>query len=284
MKLGLVMEGGAMRGMFTAGVIDVFMENEITFDGAIGVSAGATFGCNIKSRQIGRPIRYNCKYCRDGRYGSLKSWLKTGDLFDVDFCYHELPDKLDVFDTEAFEKNPMEFYVVATDIEQGQPVYYKCYDGKAKDLEWIRASASLPVVSRIVEVDGKKLLDGGISDSVPLSYFESIGYGKNVVILTRPDDYRKKKTKTLGLCRRVYRNFPKFVELIANRHIRYNKNIGYVREQEALGKVFVRRPEEAPDVKSAEKNPEKLRKVYEQGRKCALEAIEKRGLKDWMRG
>jgi len=143
MKIGLVMEGGAMRGMFTAGVIDVFMENGITFDGAIGVSAGATFGCNIKSGQVGRALRYNCKYCNDSRYGSFKNFLKTGDAFDIEFCYHELVNKLDVWDSEAFAKNPMEFWCVAADVEAGEARYHKMTDGKEHDIEWIRASASV---------------------------------------------------------------------------------------------------------------------------------------------
>lgn len=282
MKIGLVMEGGAMRGMFTAGVTDVLMEHDICFDGAIGVSAGATFGCNVKSKQIGRSIRYNCKYCNDYRFGSVKSWLMTGDLFDVEFCYHEIPDKLDLFDTETFINNPTEFYVVATDVETGKPVYHKCYDGKNADLEWIRASASIPMVSRMVEIEGKKLLDGGIADSVPLQYFESIGYDRNVVILTRPDDYRKKKNKSTWLCRLVYRKYPKFVEMFANRHMRYNANIDYVRKQEKEGRAFVIRPKEKLDVKSAEKDPEKLKKVYEKGREAAMEALNECGLIGWM--
>ena len=125
MKTGLVMEGGSMRGMFTAGVIDVFMENGIEFDGAVGTSAGATFGCNYKSKQIGRSIRYNCRFCNDPRYGSFKSLMKTGDFFDADFCYKQIPEILDVFDIETFESNPMEFYVTATDVESGKAVYHK---------------------------------------------------------------------------------------------------------------------------------------------------------------
>lgn len=140
MKTGLVMEGGAMRGMYTAGVTDVFMENNITFDGAIGVSAGAVFGCNLKSHQIGRVIRYNKKYCKDKRYKSIRSLLRTGDLFGVSFCYHEIPEKLDVFDVDAFKNSPMEFYVTCTDMKTGKPVYHKCETGSPKDIEWMRAS------------------------------------------------------------------------------------------------------------------------------------------------
>ena len=148
-RIGLVMEGGSMRGMFTCGVTDVFMEHGLTFDGAVGVSAGATFGANIKSRQLGRARRYNEKYCSDRRYASYWSLLTTGDLFNVDFCYRVLPYELDIWDDAAFAANPMEFYLVASDVETGRPVYYRCGTGKQKDIEWIRASASMPMVSRM---------------------------------------------------------------------------------------------------------------------------------------
>lgn len=282
MKTGLVMEGGAMRGLFTAGVIDVFLENNICFDGAIGVSAGATFGCNIKSKQAGRALRYNCKYCKDPHYGSIRSWIKTGNLYDVDFCYKELPEKLDVFDTGTFADNPMEFYVVTTDVESGEPVYHKCSDGLAGDLEWIKASASLPIVSRIVEIEGRGLLDGGMADSVPLGFFQSIGFEKNVVILTQPDDYIKSKNRLVPLCRLIYRKYPKLVDKLADRHIRYNDNIENIRRQEAEGKVFVIRPQKSLGVKKVEKDPDKLRRVYEIGREEAIKALKERGLSEWL--
>ena len=157
MKKGLILEGGAMRGMFTAGVMDVLMENRIAFDGAVGVSAGAAFGCNYKSGQIGRAARYNIQYCRDSRYCGLRTLLKTGNIYSTEFCYGEVPMKLDRFDMEHYQENPMEFYVVCTDIETGKPVYHR-YDGwEDHGFDWIRASASLPIVAQIVEIDGKKL-------------------------------------------------------------------------------------------------------------------------------
>ncbi|MCI6882292.1 MAG: patatin family protein, partial [Lactobacillus johnsonii] len=191
MKKGLVMEGGAMRCMFTAGVIDTLMKAGIDFDGAIGVSAGAAFGCNYKSRQIGRVLRYNVKYASDPRLSSWQSWLKTDDLYGADFCYRELPVELDVFDTAAFQKNPMDFWCVATDINNGEAVYHKLISGKEADLQWIRASSSIPVFARPVEIGSRKYWDGGISDSIPIKFFEKIGYDKNVVILTQPLSYRK---------------------------------------------------------------------------------------------
>ena len=154
LKTGLIMEGGAMRGMFTCGVIDVLMENGARFDGAAGISAGAVFGCNFKSRQIGRAIRYNKKYCADPRFCSFRSLIKTGDMYGADFCYRELPDLLDPFDRETFRTDPMEFYVGATDVSTGKCVYHKCVDGGHTDIQWMRASASMPLVSRPVSVDG----------------------------------------------------------------------------------------------------------------------------------
>ena len=273
MKIGLVMEGGAMRGLFTAGVIDVLMENQITFDGAIGVSAGAAFGCNFKSRQIGRVIRYNTKYCRDPRYGSFRSLLKTGDIYSKEFAYGELPNVLDPFDTKAFSENPMEFYVVATNIETGLPVYHKCETGTGEDMDWIQASASMPLVSRPVEIGGKLLLDGGMSDSVPLAYFQSIGYQKNVVILTRPEDYRKKKNKLMPVIRVRMHQYPNMIETLAYRHIMYNDEIAYIRKQKELENTFIIEPREALHIGPVEHDPKELLRVYETGRKTAMEQL-----------
>lgn len=282
MRVGLVMEGGAMRGMFTAGVLDVLMENNISFDGAIGVSAGATFGCNIKSGQKGRAIRYNLKYCQDSRYGSFGSFIRTGDYFNVDFCYHKIPEELDIWDKQAFIDNPMDFYVVATDLETGEAVYHKCTDGGDEDIEWIRASASVPMVSRYVELEGRKLLDGGIADSVPLAFFEKEGYQRNLVILTQPDSYVKKKNKATPVCKLKYRKYPAFTEVFANRHNVYNANIDYIRKQEAAGTAFVIRPPHKLELSSAEKDPLKLKKAYELGRETAITAIKDNKLVEWL--
>ena len=274
MKTGIIMEGGAMRGMFTAGVIDVLMENNITFDGAIGVSAGAAFGSNLKSGQIGRAIRYNLKYCNDKRYCSLRSLILTGNYYGADFCYHELPDKLDVFDTEAFDNNPMEFYAVCTDVFTGKPVYKKCEKANYELYEWIRASASLPLAARIVEVGGMKLLDGGISDSVPIKFFESIGYDRNVVVLTQPKCYVKKSTSLMSFMRLILRKYPNMVKALENRHNMYNETIKYICEKEEKGEVFVIRPEDFLPIKRTEHTPDKLQAVYDIGREVTLKRLE----------
>ena len=265
-KTGLVMEGGAMRGMFTAGVLDVMMENGIDFDGAMGVSAGAVFGCNFKSKQIGRSIRYNLRFCDDPRYCSLESLMKTGDLYGVQFCYDEIPNKLDPFDVKTYRENPMPFYAVCTNIETGKAIHKRLDNGDARDMEYFRASASMPVVSRIVEVDGYKLLDGGITDSIPLLSMERRGYPRNVVILTQPLGFVKKKSGMLPLLRVTMRDYPYTIKAMEVRHIRYNRQAAYVRQQELAGSAFVIRPPHSLDISRTEHDPAELRRVYDIGR------------------
>lgn len=274
MKTGLILEGGAMRGMFSAGVMDVLMENDIVFDGGIGVSAGAAFGVNYKSHQIGRAIRYNKRFCSDRRYSGLHAFLTDGNLYSSAFCYGEVPLKYDVFDFDAYQKNPMEFYVVCTDIETGLPFYRK-YEGlEDHGFDWIRASASMPIVSQIVEIDGHKYLDGGISDSIPIRFFESLGYDQNVVVLTQPKSYTKKKNELLPLLKLQYRNYPKMVEAMERRHTVYNETLTYISQKERTGKLLVLRPDEKLNIGRAEKNPERLQEVYDMGRKAATERLD----------
>lgn len=267
-KKGLVLEGGAMRGLFTAGVMDVLMENNITFDGAIGVSAGAAFGFNYKSKQIGRVLRYSTRFCKDPRYASFRSLLKTGDLYGAEFCYHEIPSKLDVFDTDTYKKNPMEFYVVCTDLKTGKPVYHNCPTGDGTDITWMRASASMPMVSRVVEVDGYQLLDGGIADSIPIRKFQELGYKKNVIVLTQPLDYIKHKNKILPLLRIALRKYPEVIHDLEVRHDMYNQTTAYVRLLEQQGDVCVIRPEAPLNIKQVEHDPAELQRVYDLGRKA----------------
>ena len=272
---GLVLEGGAMRGMFTAGVLDVFLENNIEFDGAVGVSAGATFGCSFKSKQIGRTIRYNVKYCRDKRYCSIRSLLFTGDLFGADFCYRKLPDELDIFDIDTFNENPMKFYVVCTDIETGKAVYHDMENATRDDCEWYRASASLPIAARIVEIDGRKYLDGGMTDSIPIKFMQNEGYDKNVVILTQPRDYVKGKESMLPIIKRLYRKYPKLIEALENRHIMYNDTLDYIRSEEKKGNILVISPESDLKIGHVEHNADNLKRVYEIGRKTGKKNLEK---------
>jgi predicted patatin/cPLA2 family phospholipase len=266
MKTALILEGGAMRGMLTCGVTDVFLENGIEFDGAAGISAGAAFGCNFKSRQAGRAIRYNKRYGRDPRYCSLRSLLKTGDLYGVDFCYREIPDVLDPFDRRAFRENPMAFYVGATDVMTGEAVYHRLADGGDADIQWMRASASMPLVSRPVALDGQLLLDGGIVDPVPFAYMEGLGYDRCVAILTQPKGYRKQPARGMALFRLGLRKYPAVAEAMAVRHERYNAQMRQIDEREAAGALLVIRPESSLGISRTESNPDALERVYRLGR------------------
>lgn len=282
MKTGLIMEGGAMRGLFTAGVIDVLMENDITFDLAIGVSAGAVFGCNIKSKQIGRVLRYNVRFSKNWRFCSFRSLLLTGDLFGRKFCYEEIPDRLDIFDRETFRNNPMQFYAVCTDANTGETIYHLCEKGSGEDMEWFRASASMPLVSKPVKVKGYELLDGGITDSIPLRAAQKLGADKSVVILTQPEDYVKKENSAMPLIRRILRKYPKTVEAMENRHIVYNRQKAYVRKCRAAGTAFVIQPEESLGIGHTESDPNELCRVYELGRAAAEKSLPQ--LKEFLSG
>ncbi len=273
-KTGLVLEGGAMRGMYTAGVLDVLMEQKIQADGVIGVSAGAVFGCNYKSGQIGRTLRYNLQFCGDKRYGTIHSLLKTGDIYDVDFCYHQIPEVIDPFDNDAFVKNPAEFYVVCTDVNTGKAVYHKCTDCGREDLKWMQASASMPLVSKIVETDGYQLLDGGIADSIPVMWFRRQGYKKNLVILTRPDGYRKKKMKFQGAINVMLRHHPNLAKAMARRYKVYNRTLDKIEELKAKGEVMVLCPSRLIEVSRLEKDPEKLKALYQLGREDAMKNLD----------
>lgn len=270
-KSALIMEGGAMRGMFTCGVLDVLMENDIHFDAAAGISAGAAFGCNFKSKQIGRAIRYNKKYSNDPRFCSIRSLLKTGDLFGVDFCYRELPDVLDPFDRDTFRDDPTDFYIGATDVATGKCVFHKCTDGGEKDLKWMQASASMPVVSRPVSVDGYILLDGGISDSVPYRYMEELGYRHNLIILTQPESYRKSKASPV--MKLLLHKYPAIAEAMKVRHEMYNRQMDEIKEREQSGEAFVIRPSEPLGISRTERDPDMLERVYRIGRGCAESAL-----------
>ena len=264
-KTGLILEGGAMRGLFTAGVLDVFLENDIQFDGLIGVSAGAVFGCSYKSGQKGRSIRYNLRFCKDPRYCSFRSLIKTGDLYGAEFCYKTLPQELDPFDNDAFRRNPCEFFVVCTDTLDGSPVYTKLENAIGADIEWMRASASMPLVSRPVVINGKQYLDGGISDSVPLKHFETKGFDKNIVILTQPKGYRKEKPSHLSMMRLMMKNTPAVYEAMCQRHEVYNQTMDYIEQKEMAGEILVIRPPRKLPVGHISHKAPKLLETYEIG-------------------
>lgn len=267
-KTGLVLEGGGMRGIYTAGVLDVFLEQGISFDGVIGVSAGAIHGCSFVSGQKGRSIRYYKKYCRDKRFMSFWNLLRTGDIAGEQFCYHDLPDKLDPYDYAAFDRSKTEFYVTCSNLKTGTAEYLRIYDMK-KQIDLMRASASLPYVSRTVKIDGMELLDGGCCDSIPVVAFRRMGFEKTVVVLTRHKGYQK-EPESSWLSGIMYRRYPKFVEALQNRHNTYNETVRQIEKLEAEGEIFVIRPSRKLTIGRTENDPARLQEVYDIGRRDAL--------------
>lgn len=277
-KTGLVLEGGGMRGLFTAGILDVLMENNVTFDGVVGVSAGATFGCNFISHQIGRTLRYNMSQRKNPKYMGIRSLIKTGDYVGGEYAYHVLPTKLDVFDFEAFEKNPTEFHVVTTNVRTGEAIYHRIDKVDYTGMEWIRASASMPIISRPVAIGDYEMLDGGIADSIPLRYFESEGFKRNIVILTQPKGFKKKLTKLMPVFKATMRKYPAIIEGMSRRHLMYNRELEYISQQQMAGKCLVICPSDTLPIGRTSLNAKKMQHVYDMGRKAGednLEAIKK---------
>jgi len=266
-RLGLVLEGGGMRGIYTTGVLDEFLEQGIRVDGLVGVSAGILHGVTFISEQYGRNVRYMVKYRGNKRFMSFSSLIKTGNLCETEFCYHEIPDKLFPFDYETFRKNAekTEVYSCATNLETGKAEYLRVTDVK-EQTDALRASASLPMVSETVEYDGKKLLDGGTADSIPIEFMRSRGFQKNIIILTQTEGYRKSADKTIFLMKRKYADYPAYVEAAANRHLNYNETLDKIREYEEKGEVYVIRPSRDLGIGRTEKSVEKLKRMYKLGR------------------
>lgn len=273
-KIGLVLEGGGHRGIYTAGILDVFAQNNISFDGIMGVSAGCIHGVSFLSGQIGRSVRYTTRFCNNPSYMSFKSLIKTGDFFNVDFCYYKLPETLDPFDNDAFDKNPTPFYAVCSDVKTGKAVYHKCDSVRGEKIKWIQASASIPLAAKIVKIDEGEFLDGGITDSIPIKKMQELGYSKNIVILTQEAGYRKKPNSLLPLIKRVYKKYPELINAIQNRHIIYNQQLDYLEEQEKLGNVIIIRPSQKPQAGRIEKDKEKILSTYNLGRNDAEKLLE----------
>ena len=272
MKIGLVLEGGGMRGLFSAGVLDALLElKELSINGIVGVSSGALFGVNYVSKQKERAVRYNKKYADDKRYMGLHSWITTGNAVNKDFAFYELPYKLDVFDNETFKKAKTDFYVVMTNVESGKPEYVLIEDAFAQ-MEYLRATSALPFASKIIEINGKKYLDGGISDSIPIDFCESLGYDKIIAVLTRPEGTYK-EDKLGFLYKLVYRKYPNLVKSLLNMATDYEKVLAKIKDLENKGKIFVVRPPEVLKIGRLEKNRDKIQKVYDTGLNTGLKEL-----------
>lgn len=272
-KIGLVLEGGGHRGIYTAGVLDTFAENKISFDGIMGVSAGCVHGASFLSGQIGRSIRYTTKYCDNSNYMGIGSLITTGNFFNEKFCYYDLPETLDPFDNDSFDKNQTQFFAVCTDVKTGSAIYHECETLKGEKIKWLQASASMPLVSKIIKIDDNLLLDGGIADSIPIKKMQELGFEKNIVILTQEAGYRKNPNSLLPIIKLVYKKYPKLIEAIENRHIVYNQQLEFLEEQEKLGNVIIIGPSEKPTASRTEKDKEKILETYNLGKKDALSII-----------
>ena len=272
-EAGLVVEGGGMRGVYTAGVLDYFMEKNLYFDDCYGVSAGACHISSYVSKQIGRSMKVTLDYINDKRYCSVNSLIKTGDMFGVEMLYDLIPNKLELYDYDTFNKFKGNFYSVVTNCKTGKAEYIKIKDMK-KDIIAVRASSSLPLLSRIVEINGKEYLDGGITDSIPIKKSIKDGHKKNVVILTRDKTYRKSKPKFLSFFKLKYKKYPNLVKAIENRYKMYNETLDFIEEEKAKNKVFIIQPKLPVKISRIEKDKDKLKELYDQGYEDAKELYE----------
>ena len=272
MKVGLVLESGAMRGMYTAGVLDTFLDNDINVDGIIGTSAGVLFGVNYPSKQKGRVIRYNKKYCKDKRYMGLHSLITTRNVINKEFSFYEVPFKLDVFDDKTFNESGIDFYATVTNIESGEPEYFKLTK-ILEQMEILRATAAMPFVSEIVEIDGKKYLDGGVSDAIPLDKCIELGYDRIIVVLTRVKEYRKKKSSDF-FAKLMYKKYPKLIETMNKKYKVYNDTVEKIIDLENKKEIFVIRPSRYIDIKRIEKDENKLQEMYDLGIEDTKKCIE----------
>lgn len=268
----MVLEGGAMRGMFTAGVLDAWLAAKLKFSAAVGVSAGAALGVNYKSQQLGRALRYNLRYAGDPRYASWRSWRRSGNLYGANFCYHLLPEQLDPFDKETFARNPMDFWSVATDAETGEPNYHLLTDAGYADLEWIRASASIPVFAHPVAIGGHFYFDGGVSDSIPL-HFAQQHYKRVVLVLTQPRTYRKGRNYLWPLEKGLLRAYPAVLARIKTRNQDYNACLAEIEQLAKSGQILVVRPQADLKIGTLETNPQELLRVYREGLRAGRDSI-----------
>lgn len=272
MKTCLVLEGGGLRGIYTAGVLDEMLKDKIKIDAIIGVSMGALIGINYKSNQPERAIRYNLRYCNDKRYLGFNQLLKTGNIVNKEFAYYELPNELDKFDYNAYKKSKIKMFVTVTNVETGEAEYIEVKDAK-ENIEYFRASSSMPGVSKIVEINNKKYLDGGVADSIPVKKALELGYDRVIVVLTRPIEYRKKKSQ-LKVLQSRYKKYPKFQKVIASRNKRYNEVVEEIIKLEKDNKVFCIRPSKQVDIKRIEKNERIILEQYNLGKKDYLSCKE----------
>lgn len=269
-----------MRGLYTVGCLDVLMKNKIDVDGIIGVSAGALFGINYKSKQISRGLRYNKKYAKNKNYMGLYSFITTGNIMNREFCFNKLINELDPIDYDIFKNSKEDFWSVVTNMETGKAEYIKIDDlNKKEQIEYLRASGSMPFVSRPVCINNNKYLDGGISDSIPIEKIIEFGFDKIIVVLTRPLGYRKTKSGQI-FTRLYYKKYPQLIKTIETRYLVYNQKLDLIEKLEKDNKIFVIRPSRKVDIKRVEKNVNKIQEMYDLGVDDMSKNLDK--LKSWL--
>ena len=277
MKIGLTLEGGAMRGMYTAGVLDTFLEEGIRADMVAGASAGALFGANFLSGQKGRVIRYNKRFNRDPNYIGLRPLLREGNIVSTPYAYEKVPRELDPFDDETFRASGIPFYAVITDMDSGLAEYVRICS-VFEQMDVLRASGSMPFVSRPVRIGEKQYLDGGIADPIPFRYLADQGCDRQIVVLTRDASYRKKPMSKAAV--RAYGRYPRLQQRLLSRHQEYNDALELLQAWAREGRAFVIRPSEPIRIGRIEKDPQRLQQVYELGVKDAHDWLAE--LKNWM--
>ena len=272
-NIGLVLEGGGMRGMFSAGVFEAFMQENIEFPYAAGVSAGA---CNVLSYFSKQPLRTRkiiTDYVDDPRYCSIRNLLRDGSLFGFDFILKEIPQKLLPFDYDAFNASPCHLHVGATDCNTGDVVWFT-KESMGNDFEPLRASCSLPFLAPIVHIDGHELMDGGLADPIPVEKAIADGYERNVIVLTRNPGYYNTENYPIWLLKLWYKKYPKLIEIIRNRAANYNRQMELAEELELEGKAVVIRPLEPLTIGRLDRKPQELLKLHDHGLECGLALME----------
>lgn len=273
-NIGLVLEGGGMRGVYTCGALEFFMDKDLYFNYIIGVSAGACNAVSYISRQKGRNKKVNIDYCKNWRYMSFRNYLLKRSFIGMDFIFDEIPRKHVKFDFDTFNKAKCRFLVGATDCETGKPLYIKKEDVQDGFIA-LRATSSLPLITPMVDFKGRKLLDGGISDSIPIVKSIKDGNEKNIIILTRDKSYRKSPIKYAEIIKFKYRKYPMLVNTLLSRYKNYNETLDYIDKLETEGKAVVIRHHEPLNVGRLERNPEKLSRLFQTGYEDAEKSYEK---------
>lgn len=275
---GLVLEGGAHRGVYTAGVLDAFLDNGISFDGIIGVSAGAIHGASFVSKQKGRSVNYTAEYCGSPKYMGFWSLFTTGNYFNEKFCYYDLPEKLYPIDSETFKNNPADFYVVCTDYESGNAYYHLCPELCTGDINmrYLQASASMPVVARPLKIDGHLYADGGIADSIPIKKFQEMGYTKNIVVLTQEEKPSDSEFNAFVPLSKIFcSKYKNVIAKLETQFGRYSDDLEYLKQQEKEGKLLIIRPSVKPFAGVMERNPDRIRKTHKLGYDDAVNMMDK---------